>query len=289
MHKTQIIPLPQLIYACFLMLLFSCTFGTSKNTSTAAAEEIHSAIVQNILDSAQLQGSILIYDVFKNAYYSNDFNWCKKGFLPASTFKIPNTIIGLETGVISDQQMVFPWDGRTRSINNWNQDLILRDAFQFSCVPCYQEVARQVGLSRMQLWLDKLNYGHMQLDSSTLDIFWLQGDSRISSFEQIDFLQRLYNSSLDIQARTENIVKNILRLEQGPDYQLSGKTGWAIVEQRNMGWFVGYLEKGDQLYYFASNVEPKNEFDMHRFAVIRKQVTLASFAALGIAEIEENK
>ncbi len=100
---------------------------------------------ESLIDSADVVGAILLYDHQKNIYYSNDFDWANKGKLPASTFKIANTIIGLETGVIESDSVIFKWDGRPKGNKNWEQDLILRDAFHFSCVPCYQDVAREVG------------------------------------------------------------------------------------------------------------------------------------------------
>ena len=37
-------------------------------------------------------------------------------YLPASTFKIVNSLIGLQTGKISDDSMVIKWDGITRPV-----------------------------------------------------------------------------------------------------------------------------------------------------------------------------
>lgn len=239
---------------------------------------------QQILDSADMQGSILIYDVTAKTHHSNDFNRCNKGFLPASTFKVPNSIIALETGVVENNSTLFKWDGKKRSLKNWEQDLIFRDAFHFSCVPCYQEIARKIGAKRMNAHLQKFNYanGNMLVDSSNIDRFWLEGDSQITQFQQINFLTQFYNSQLPIVERTEAIMKRLMVIEENDDYKLSGKTGWSIRNGNNVGWFVGYLEAKGKVYFFTTNVEPNEAFDMKMFPRLRSEVTLKGFEALGI-------
>jgi len=99
-------------------------------------------------------------------------------FLPASTFKIVNSLIGLETNVITDENMVIKWDGITRWNPDWNKDMSMKEAFKVSCVPYYQEVARRIGKDNMKLWIDSLHYGNMDL-SSRIDTFWLDNSLKI--------------------------------------------------------------------------------------------------------------
>lgn len=267
------------------IVFFSC--GEQKQPDAVAEEkqtpvEIIKQEFGHIIDSANMMGSILIYDPQQNQYYSNDFARSKKGFLPASTFKIVNSIIGLETKVLENDSTLFKWDGKKRRLKVWEQDLTLKDAFQVSCVPCYQEIARKIGVERMKEHLQQFNYGTMVVDSSTIDNFWLEGDSKISQFQQIDFLQRLYKSQLPIAERTEKIIKRMMLYEETPDYKLSGKTGWAIRQGNNIGWWVGYVETQGSVFYFATNVEPKPELDMEQFPELRKQITTVALKKLGI-------
>lgn len=206
----------------------------------------------------------------------------KKRNLPASTFKITNSIIALETGVVENDSTLLKWNGEKRRFKNWEQDLILRDAFHFSCVPCYQEIARKVGENKMNKFLKKLDYGNMKVDSSNLDLFWLEGESSITQFQQINFLKRLYQSELPISERTEMIMKRMIVIEDTDDYKLSGKTGWSIRNGNNNGWFVGYVETQSKIYFFATNVEPKQQFDMNMFPMIRKDVTFKAFEQMKI-------
>src|SRR5690554_233223 len=276
----------KVIYIIQILIgLFSCT-GKKTESDKKENKVIERKIIvpqfEKIIDSANVEGAILIYDLKNDKYYSNDFNWAKKRNLPASTFKITNSIIALETGVVENDSTLLKWNGEKRRFKNWEQDLILRDAFHFSCVPCYQEIARKVGENKMNKFLKKLDYGNMKVDSSNLDLFWLEGESSITQFQQINFLKRLYQSELPISERTEMIMKRMIVIEDTDDYKLSGKTGWSIRNGNNNGWFVGYVETQSKIYFFATNVEPKQQFDMNMFPMIRKDVTFKAFEQMKI-------
>ena len=245
------------------------------------SEKMEMTSFQEIIDSAGLSGAILFFDPQQNTYYSNDFEWADQGRLPASTFKIPNSIIALETGVVEDDSTLFKWNGESRRLSIWERDMIFRDAFHLSCVPCYQDIARRVGVERMRANLDKLQYGNMVFDSTGIDLFWLEGDSKISSFQQIDFLARFYRSELPISRRTESIMKRLMVIEETEAYKLSGKTSWSIRNGNRHGWFVGYLEIEDEIYFFATNVVPQEQFNMGFFAMIRTKITMEALRTLG--------
>ncbi len=228
---------------------------------------------QFLIDSANLDGAILIYDTEEDTYYSNDYKWCEEGKIPASTFKIPNSIIALELGIAKNDSTIIKWDGQTRWNNNWNQDLILRDAFHYSCVPCYQDIARQVGVKRMNEYVTKLAYGKMQVDSNNLDMFWLEGVSEINQFEQIDFLKRFYQNELPISSHSYSTMKKMMVIKDTNNYKISGKTGWGFQNGKDNVWFVGYLEINNKVVYFATNLEPKGEFDINVLVNTRKELT----------------
>lgn len=268
-----------------LILFLSCTGKPiiSDNKRVQVVEnKIIKPIFQSIIDSAGIKGAILFYDLQEDKYYSNDFNWANKGQLPASTFKIANSIIALETGVVENDSIVFKWNGEQRALKNWEQDLTFKDAFRFSCVPCYQEIARGIGVKRMTEYINKYNYGLIKVDTETIDNFWLQGASRINQFQQIDFLKRLHQSELPISERTEKIVKNMMVIKRNESYTLRGKTGWSISNGENNGWFVGYVQIKNKVYFFATNVEPKEGFDMQIFPRIRKELTLKALKQMKI-------
>src|SRR4051795_8981422 len=135
-----------------------------------------------------------------------------QAFLPASTFKIPNSLIALGTGVVGDPDKdVFKWDGVKRSIEAWNQDHTLRSAIAASAVPVYQEIARRIGAERMQKYLDAFEYGNRSIGGG-IDRFWLTGGLRTSAFEQIDFVDRLRRGVLPVAKRSQEQVRDILPL-----------------------------------------------------------------------------
>lgn len=265
--------------------MFSCTnkkTNSDNNQSPEIEREIVVSEFQTLIDSSDVKGSILIYDLKDDKYYSNNFNWAKKGNLPASTYKITNSIIALETGVVQSDSTLFKWNGEERRLKIWEQDLIFKDAFHYSCVPCYQEVARKIGVNRMNKYLDKFDYGKMKVDSTNIDLFWLEGESQINQYQQIEFLKRFYNSELPISQRTETIMKRMIVIEEDETYKLSGKTGWSIRDGNNNGWFVGFVEIKENTYFFATNIEPNQRFNMDMFPMIRKELTFKALKQLNI-------
>lgn len=266
-----------------LMISFFCRKTKTYNAERSVVDgEIIVPEFQSIIDSANVNGAVLIYDLKENKLYSNDFEWAKKGQLPASTFKIPNTLIALETGLIKNDSTLFKWGGKKRGMKIWEQDLLLKDAFSVSCVPCYQDVARKVGTERMVSYLDKLNYGEIKVDAASIDMFWLKGESRINQFQQIDFLKRFYQSELSISKRTELIMKRILLFDDNKNYKISGKTGWSVSNEINNGWFVGYVESNGKVYFLATNIEPNEKFNMDLFPMIRKDISYKALKQLNI-------
>lgn len=275
-----------LIFVSFslLLLLFACQKNSAKKTinenNPSTLNEIINDDFQLIIDSNNLIGSILIYDSKKDNFHSNDFKRAKKGFLPASTFKVVNSIIGLETGVIKGTQHLFKWDGTPQQLKAWEADLTLAEAYKRSCVPCYQSVARNIGIDSMNFYLQKLNYGNQTIPDSLIDLFWLVGDFQISQMQQIDFLQRLYHQELPISMATYSTMKTVMLIDEKENYRLSGKTGWAIREDSNIGWFIGFIETEDNIYYLATNITPKNEVGLENFARIRLQIALDAYEQL---------
>ena len=262
-----------------LAVLFSCqnvsSHGVKDDEDANKPELIEVAAIQELIDSLKLKGAVLIYDMTRNKYYSNDFKWSQKGQLPASTFKIPHSIIALETRVIKSEFDTLQWDGEPRYLPVWEQDLLFKEAFRYSCVPCYQSIAGRIGVERMKSHLTNLDFGEMKVDSSNLQEFWLVGESRINQFQQINFLNKLINSQLEISKRTENIVKEIMILEKNDDYVLSGKTGWSN-DGKDNGWFIGFVESSNRKLIFATNIEPLKGFDMDHFSNVRRELTISA-------------
>nr|WP_028887682.1 class D beta-lactamase [Tenacibaculum ovolyticum] len=268
------------ILLLFVLILTSCSSKVKKEVRKS--EIITSKEIQVILDSAKVNGVILIYNSKEDKYYSNNFTSARKGYIPASTFKIPNSIIGLETQRIKGETSVFKWNGKPRAFSMWEKDLVLKEAFQRSCVPCYQELARKTGEKEMNKYLDKFQFGNMDVNAENIDDFWLLGKSKITPFEQIDFLTRFYQDKLSISKRTTEIVKNIMKVDVNDAYVFSGKTGLAIREGKEIGWFVGYVEVNKNVFYFATRITPVDKMTRSEFTPMRQKTTILALKELKI-------
>ena len=265
------------VFISMIFLFVCCNTTTNKNIIETEISDF-----DKILDSFQVNGSILIYDNDKNTFYSNDFDWAKNGKLPASTFKIPNSIIAVELGIIENDTTILKWNGEQRKMDIWEKDLSFKDAFRISCVPCYQEIARKIGTIKMKEYLEKFEYKNMIFDSLTIDNFWLEGNSKISQKQQIDFLTKFYFSKFPISDRTIKIVKNIMEIERTENYILSGKTGLSSIEEKYNGWFVGYVETKSNVYFFATNVIPTDGLNVDDFISSRINVTKNALKQMNI-------
>jgi beta-lactamase class D len=180
-------------------------------------------------------------------------------YLPASTFKVVNALIGLETGRVKDSAAVIKWDSVNRNIQEWNQDLPMYKAFEYSAVPWFQELARRIGKDTMQHWLDTLGYGSLvsrPVIGNNLDTFWLDNSVKVTADEQLGLMKRLYFGQLPFQPRSQRMVKNMMLREQTTAYSLSYKTGWGISENRHaIGWIIGWIEENRHPYFFVLQVD----------------------------------
>lgn len=227
-----------------------------------------------------VSGSVSIYSLNENKYYLSNPKHFKKPLLPASTFKIVNSLVALESGVINDENSVIKWDGKRYFRDEWNQDLDMKTAFKYSAVWYYQEVALRIGAESMKYWLDKINYGNADT-SGGLDEFWLRGGLRITPEGQISFLRKLYANNLEFSQRSMDIVKKMMINESTDSYVLRGKTGWAT-EKNQIGWFVGWLETKHDIYFFAVCIDQKSETP--NFVKSRTQIIKDIFTEAKIIE-----
>ncbi len=203
---------------------------------------------------AGVSGTFVLYDPAGRRYLVHDPERAERRFIPASTFKVLNSLISLETGAVADTATVFEWDGRERDIPQWNRDHSLATAIANSVVWYYQELARRVGEDRMQDYVRRVGYGNGDIGGG-IDQFWLTGDLRISPMEQVAFLQKLHERRLPFSDQTVDAVEGILVEDEGPGYVLRAKTGWADWAPADIGWYVGYVVRGDRPYYFALNMD----------------------------------
>ena len=238
-----------------------------------------------IFKKANVQGTFVLVDGQTGRTLRYNPERAQKRFLPASTYKIPNSLIAMETGVATGPDFTLKWNSTVAPRQSWwptvwGQDHTLKTALPNSVVWYYQELARRVGPERMQSYVDRFRYGNQNITGG-IDRFWLTGGLRISAEEQVDFLRRFYSGKLGVSERTTRTVKELLVLEQTPQYRLSGKTGWAGLGDPSVpevGWFVGYLERDERVHFFAINIDIMKNED----AAARLSVTKAILRDLGL-------
>ncbi len=221
--------------------------------------------LKKYFDEKQVAGTFGLYDNGTGQFIIYNLSRFKdSAYLPASTFKIVNSLIGLETGKISNEKMLIKWDGIVRSRPEWNKDLTMEEAFKVSAVNYYQEVARRIGKDTMQHWLDSLKYGTKKI-TTKIDSFWLDNSLKITADEEMGLVKKLYFGQLPFQKRSQDIVKKVMLQEDNANYKLSYKTGWGFLENgRSLGWIVGWIEENRHPYFFVLNIEGAHDANLYQ-------------------------
>ena len=234
-----------IVIICISTLIGSCSVNQAKIDNS----------LKKYFDSAGIDGCFSLFNNATGAVTVYNMRLDTQRFLPASTFKIVNSLIGIETGKIVDEKMVIPWDSVQRWNKDWNQDLTMEQAFKLSSVPYYQEVARRIGRDTMKQWIDSLRYGNMNI-SGPIDSFWLNNTLKISPDEQLGLVKRLYFDQLPFQKRAQQIVRDVMLMEDDTQYKLSYKTGTGFDEMQNViGWVVGWIEENHHVYFFVTLIK----------------------------------
>lgn len=198
-------------------------------------------------------GSIVVTPLDDGPTFTHDDARTGRRYPAASTFKILNTLIALEEGVVTPDE-VLAWDGVAREIPEWNRDHTLASAFAVSCVWCYQALAGRIGAAAYRRHLAAAGYGELREPFAT-DTFWLDGALRISAREQVDFLKRLHRRSLPFGETAYATLRRIMVVEQTAGHTLRAKTGWATRLAPPVGWYVGEVETPRGVWFFALNID----------------------------------
>jgi len=240
-----------LLPVSYCLFLFSCSVNKAKTDNS----------FKKYFDENKVDGAFMLLNNADGEITVYNMKLDTQRFRPASTFKIVNTLIGLQTGKIVDEKMVIKWDGKTRfypngdTAINWNKDLDMTEAFKVSAIPYYQEVARRIGKDTMKLWIDSIGYGNKNI-SGPIDSFWLNGNLKISPDEQLGLVKRLYFDQLPFRKGVQQMVRDAMVQENNTAYKLSYKTGWDHDDDGNgLGWVVGWIEENKHVYFFVTFVK----------------------------------
>lgn len=257
----------------FLMAVIVLLSAWSCNTNNIYTENSYAAFFEKhgvrgcyaMFDNGQ--GQFIVYNMKR---------YRDSAYLPASTFKIFNSLVGLSTGAIFSDTVTLPWDGVVRmgpngdTMHAWNKDMDMRQAFAVSNVGFYKELARRIGRDTMQLMLDSIGYGNKKIGEQA-DAFWLDNSLKITADEQLGLVKKIYFKQLPLPNRAQEIVKDLMVREKNDLYTLCYKTGWGQTEEGNqLGWMVGWIEENQHPYFFVLNIEsPDRNIDMQ---LVRKDI-----------------
>jgi beta-lactamase class D len=235
-----------------------------------------------------IAGSITLYDYQKRQWLYSDEADSRKETLPASTFKIINSLIALETGAIKDENEVVRWVGETDTVlygyrPDIYKDMPLKEAFALSAGWVYLELAKKIGKQTYRKYLRACRYGNQDLSENGVD-FWNFGNFGISPANQVSFLKDFYEEKLPFSKRTYGIVKRMMVAETTGGYTLRAKTGWTRYGGLDTGWWVGYVEQKNNVYFFATRLIKPRETPNPRFGECRKEITKAVLKQLHALE-----
>jgi beta-lactamase class D len=256
----RIIVLSILVIALLLFIFININSG-SDDISFSEEDIVESEDFGRFFNN--YNGCMIIYDSFDKKYIVYNEEKCLTRISPCSTFKVINSLIGLQEGVVSDENTVFEWDGTDYPVNAWNRDLSMKEAIKLSAFWYYQIIAERVGQNRMQYYLDSIGYGNKDI-SGGLTEFWQESSLTVSPKEQVDILRNIYEYNILFDSRNIDILKKIMKLETNNNKVLYGKTGSGLSspgfqfksDDKNVnGWFIGFVESDNMVYYFAANIK----------------------------------
>ncbi|WP_460240668.1 penicillin-binding transpeptidase domain-containing protein [Aurantivibrio infirmus] len=205
--------------------------------------------------------TFVLYSENINRYTIVNQQRAEQQFTPASTFKIANTLIALETKIVDYPDAILKIDMLTYPPQTWwqstwdSREYDLRNAFQNSVLPLYRGIASEIGEDRMALYLSAFNYGNHDI-SSGIDIFWLNGSLQISALEQVEFLRRVYHNDIEVRDETLEKLKKIMLIKETAKHKVFSKTGASLLDTGLLiVWQVGFVENDEGLHFFAFNLE----------------------------------
>lgn len=238
-------------------IVAAVTFMFSLGMSNCWAEDVE---LRALFDASKIDGTLVLASLDGREYIHNDSR-SKIRYTAASTFKIPNTLIGLQEGVLVDETSIFTWDKIDRAISTWNSDQTLQSAFRVSCVWCYQQLASKIGKDSYRKYLSSMQYGELA-EPFLQTNFWLDGSLTISAVEQITFLKKVYRREFPFSKKAYDVLTTVMKESSNRSGTLYAKTGFTGAAQPSIGWYVGYVQKADQVWFFALNMRMRGEADL---------------------------
>ncbi|ENV3216926.1 OXA-24 family carbapenem-hydrolyzing class D beta-lactamase [Acinetobacter baumannii] len=261
-----------------LVSLSACSsIKTKSEDNFHISSQQHEKAIKSYFDEAQTQGVIIIKEGKNLSTYGNALARANKEYVPASTFKMLNALIGLENHKATTNE-IFKWDGKKRTYPMWEKDMTLGEAMALSAVPVYQELARRIGLELMQKEVKRVNFGNTNIGTQ-VDNFWLVGPLKITPVQEVNFADDLAHNRLPFKLETQEEVKKMLLIKEVNGSKIYAKSGWEMGVTPQVGWLTGWVEQANgKKIPFSLNLEMKEGMS----GSIRNEITYKSLENLGI-------
>ena len=208
-----------------------------------------------------ITGCAVLYSPSEHKYSLYNKDMAEQEVSPYSTFKIISTLIGLHNDIIKDETSTMNYDGTQYPNPEWNENLTLQKAFQTSCIWYFHQIINNVGEQEVKKELSELEYGNCDVSAwegsninpyKELNGFWLGSSLKISPYEQVEVLSKIFEGKSFYDSQNVEILKKIMLIEDEQEKKVYGKTGSGT---NGEAWFIGFTEKGQQREYFAVYLE----------------------------------
>ena len=268
-----------------------CMAENNDCTFVLLSEKVSQKVTEIITEAENSASSVKVIQGSSVTEESETLFWvnqqrAKQGFSPFSTFKVPNSLIALDTQIVKSAKQPLTYNKEKYPAKKWWPSVWtlsaynLKSAFKFSMVPIYRQLATDIGQQQMQSYIDNFAYGNQDI-SSGLDNFWLGGSMKISAVEQVRFLQRMHQNQLAVKPESIELLKDVMLVETTAHYKLYAKTGTGKVSGANnkamLGWYIGFVENDQGVHYFAFNMtrDSFTKIKKSRITIVRNHLKQA--------------
>lgn len=240
--------------ATLLFIFSSCTPNNTKVDNS----------LKKYFDSSNVDGSFEMLNNQMGEITLYNMKLDTQRISPASTFNVFCSLVGVQSGIIANENMTLEAIGDTTA----DSSMTIKEAFQNSYNPYFQALAHRIGRDSLQLWIDSIGYGNKNT-AGAIDSFWINNHLQISPDEQLGFMSKLYFEQLPFQKYAQQLVSDLMLREDNTLYRLSYTTGAGIDESgESFGWVTGWIEENRHIYFFVTLIKSKDKArDMNKTGI----------------------
>jgi beta-lactamase class D len=221
--------------------------------SMCAAQEEVASFFKGTQDSC-----FILYDMQRDKvvqHYETNHQ-CEKALPPSTNFLMALSLMGYDSGAISNDDHVFRWNGTAYPKKEWEKDQTPASWIKQSVGWVSADLANKLGADALFSYLKKLHYGNADVASGTTS-FWQNGGSlKITAYEQLAFIKALSNETLPLSKKAMQHTKQHFFYAENNGWKLMGKpgAGTILATDQKYGWFVGEVSRHKQRYVVVTNI-----------------------------------